>query len=78
MAAGVAAPEWGNPRDDPECWTVLDPLNVRSFELRRHPDGWALVAVISKIFGTAISEPTALISWAEGVIRLRFTVQQTP
>jgi hypothetical protein len=78
LAAGVEAPEWDNPRDDPECWTVLDPLNVRSFELRRHPDGWALVAVISKIFGTAISEPTALISWAEGVIRLRFTVQQTP
>jgi hypothetical protein len=78
LAAGIEAPEWDNPRDDPECWTILEPLNMRSFELRRHPDGWALVTVISKILGTAISEPTDLISWAEGVIKLRFTVQQTP
>ena len=73
--AGVRAAEWTHPRNDPECWTMLDPLSLRLYELRHHRDGWALVAIISEILGLAISEPAELISWAHEAIKFRFTVQ---
>ena len=73
--AGAHVMEWDRPRNDHECWTMIDPLTVRSYELRRNRDEWALVAVISEIRGQAISDPAELVSWADEVIRLRFTVQ---
>ena len=41
--AGAHVTEWDHPRNDRECWTMIDPLTVRSYELRRNHDGWALV-----------------------------------
>jgi hypothetical protein len=73
--AGVHVTEWTHPRKDGECLTMIDPLSVRSYELRRHCDGWTLVAVISEVRGQAISDPAELVSWADEVIRFRFTVQ---
>ena len=58
----------GHPINDPECWEMFDPLRVRFYELRRHADVWAIVAVISKIGGTAMSEPADMISWADQAI----------
>ena len=43
---GVHVTEWEHPVNDTECWQMLDPLRVRFYELRRHYDAWAVVAVI--------------------------------
>lgn len=73
---GVHVTEWEHPINDTECWQMLDPLRVRFYELRRHYDAWAVVAVISHIGGTAISEPADMISWADQAIEFRFTTRR--
>jgi hypothetical protein len=50
---GVHVAEWEHSINDAECWQMLDPLRERFYELRRHYDLWAVVAVISEIDGTA-------------------------
>jgi hypothetical protein len=56
---------------------MLDPLRARFFELRRHHDAWAAIAVVSKIGGAAISEPADMISWADQAIEFRFTTRRS-
>jgi hypothetical protein len=41
---GVHVTDWEHPINDAECWTMLDPLRVRFYEVRRHYDVWAVVA----------------------------------
>jgi hypothetical protein len=77
MEAGVHVTEWEHPINDPECWEMFDPLRVRFYELRRHADVWAVVAVISKIGGTAMSEPADMISWADQAIEFRFSTRRS-
>lgn len=74
--AGVHVTEWEHPINDPECCEMLDPLRARFYELRRHADAWAVVAVISKIGGTAMSEPGDMISWADRAIEFRFATRR--
>jgi hypothetical protein len=76
-AADVHVTEWAHPINDPECWEMLDPLRVRFYELRRHADAWAVVAVISKIGGTAMSELADMISWADQAIEFRFSARRS-
>ena len=77
VEAGVYLTEWEHPINDPECWEMFDPLRVRFYELRRHADVWAVVAVISQIGGTAMSEPADMISWADQAIELRFSTPRS-
>ena len=77
MEAGVHVTEWEHPINDPECWEMFDPLRVRFYELRRNADVWAVVAVISNIGGTAMSESADMISWADQAIEFRFSTRRS-
>jgi len=55
---------------------MLDPLRARFYELRRHRDVWAVVATISQIVNSTMSEPSDMISWANQAIQFRFTTPE--
>ena len=55
--------------------TPIDSLSVRSFFVRRHPDGWKLLRVPSRIDGSAPPTENDARQWAEGADRIKDNAQ---
>ena len=56
-------------------WTGIEPSAAQFYSLRRHQDTWALVAQISASSLPKDSKSVDMISWANNIIRIGYTVE---
>ena len=72
---GIIITDWSPTYGDPDSWTAVQPLAFKFYSLRRHQDTWALMLLISQSSLQADSKSVDIISWANDVIKFRYTVE---
>jgi hypothetical protein len=73
--AGIIVTEWHPVPGDPDSWTGIQSLAFKFYSLRRHQDAWALVAQISRSSLPTDFKSVDMISWANNIIRIGYTVE---
>ena len=73
--AGIIVTEWHPTPGDPDSWTGIQTFAFQIYSLRRHQDTWALVAQISTSSQATDFKSVDMISWANDVIEIGYTVE---
>jgi hypothetical protein len=61
---------WKPVSNDPTAHYTMDALSAGQFFVRRHPDGWALLRVLSRMDGGAATTDAGVRNWAESAVRI--------
>jgi hypothetical protein len=74
--AGIIISEWTSISGDSDSWQGYSLRDSRFFFLRRHKDNWVLVMEISECSLPTDFKSVDMISWANEVIKFRYTVKR--